>query len=36
MSHRSGQKRINELFRLVQRRIMTRNALETVARQLDP
>lgn len=36
MSHRSGQRRINELFRLVQRRIISRNALETVARQLDP
>ena len=36
MSHRSGQNRVNELFRLVQRRIITRNALETVARQLDP
>lgn len=36
MSHRSGQGRINELFRLVQRRIISRNALETVARQLDP
>jgi hypothetical protein len=37
MSHRrSGQARINELFRLVQGRIIPRNALETVARQLDP
>ncbi|MFZ4682084.1 MAG: NaeI family type II restriction endonuclease [Terrimicrobiaceae bacterium] len=36
MSHRSGQKRINELFRLVQRRIIPRNAIETVARQIDP
>lgn len=36
MSHRSGQARINTLFRLVQRRIISRNALETIARQLDP
>lgn len=36
MSHRSGQKRINDLFRLVQRRLISRNALETIARQLDP
>ncbi len=33
---RSGQSRINELFRLVQGRVVSRNALETVARQLDP
>jgi hypothetical protein len=36
MRHRSGQSRVNELFRLVQGRIINRNALETVARQLDP
>ena len=32
----SGQKRVNELFRLVQRRLIPRVALETVARQKDP
>jgi hypothetical protein len=36
VDHRTGQKRINELFRRVHRRIIDRNALETVARQLDP
>jgi hypothetical protein len=36
MRHRSGQSRVNELFRLVQGRIINRNALETVAQQLDP
>jgi hypothetical protein len=35
-SHKTGQLRINELFRLVQRRIISRNAVETVARQKDP
>lgn len=36
MSHRSGQLRINEMFRLVQNRIIPRVAVETVARQKDP
>ena len=35
-SHRGGQARINELFRLVQNRIIPRVAIETVARQKDP
>ncbi|MCB1087490.1 MAG: restriction endonuclease [Verrucomicrobiae bacterium] len=32
----SGQKRINQLFRLVQRRVISRVDVETVARQKDP
>lgn len=36
MSHHSGQERINELFRLVQGRIIPRVVVETVARQKDP
>lgn len=35
-SHRGGQARITELFRLVQNRIVPRVAIETVARQKDP
>jgi hypothetical protein len=35
-SHSSGQLRVNELFRLVQGRIIPRVAIETVARQADP
>ncbi|MCC5849272.1 MAG: restriction endonuclease [Verrucomicrobia bacterium] len=35
-SHRGGQSRVNELFRLVQNRIIPRVAIETVARQKDP
>jgi len=36
MSHRSGQLRVDELFRLVQGQIIPRVAIETVARQKDP
>lgn len=36
LSFRSGQLRVNELFRQVKGRVINRNALETVARQLDP
>lgn len=36
LSHRSGQLRINELFRLVQGQIIPRVAIETVAQQKDP
>jgi hypothetical protein len=36
MRQRSGQARIRELFRLVQGLIIPRNAIETVARQIDP
>lgn len=36
LAQRSGQARIIELFRRVQGRIIPRNAIETVARQLDP
>lgn len=35
-SHSSGQERVDELFRLVQGRIIPRVAIETVARQKDP
>lgn len=35
-SHSSGQLRVNELFRLVQGKIIPRVAIETVARQADP
>jgi hypothetical protein len=35
-SHVSGQERVDELFRLVQGRIIPRVAIETVARQKDP
>lgn len=35
-SHESGQARVNELFRLVQGKIIPRVAVETVARQKDP
>ena len=35
-SHASGQERMDELFRLVQGRIIPRVAIETVARQKDP
>lgn len=35
-SHESGQARVNELFRLVQGKIIPRVAIETVARQKDP
>lgn len=34
--HRSGQNRINELFRLVQGQIISRTVVETVAKQKDP
>ncbi|MGB3117310.1 MAG: NaeI family type II restriction endonuclease [Verrucomicrobiales bacterium] len=36
MSETSGQLRVNALFRLVQKRIIPRTAIETVARQKDP
>jgi hypothetical protein len=36
LSHPSGQLRMNELFRLVQGKIIPRVAMETVARQKDP
>lgn len=36
MSHSSGQLRVNELFRLVQNKVIPRVAIETVARQKDP
>ncbi len=36
LSHTSGQERVDELFRLVQGRIIPRVAIETVARQKDP
>lgn len=35
-SHRSGQARVKELFRLVQNRIIPRVAIETIAHQKDP
>lgn len=35
-SHTSGQERMDELFRLVQGRIIPRTVIETVARQKDP
>jgi hypothetical protein len=34
-SHRAGQARVNELFRIVQRRIVSRTAVLTVAQQKD-
>lgn len=34
--HRSGQKRVNELFRRAMGQVVTRTAVETVAQQLDP
>jgi hypothetical protein len=36
LSHSSGQERVDELFRLVQGRIIPRVAIETVARQKTP
>ena len=36
LAHPSGQLRINELFRLLQGKIIPRVAIETVARQKDP
>lgn len=36
VDHKSGQKRINQLFRLVQNQIITRTVIETVAQQKDP
>jgi hypothetical protein len=36
LSHSSGQERVDELFRLVQGRIIPRVTIETVARQKDP
>lgn len=36
LAPKGGQARVNELFRRVNDRIISRNAIETVARQLDP
>lgn len=36
LTQRSGQKRINELFRLAQRKVIPRGVIETVAQQKDP
>lgn len=36
LGHKSGQERVDELFRLVQGRIIPRVTIETVARQKDP